>query len=242
MAWNAPPTEAWNRPAHWHEYYRELLAGSGSWRRGIITYRDADRLVRTLRQCGELPTSTPQTLLDAGCGITVVPHILACWGFRVTAVDCCERAIEVAAQYEPTEEQLARCLPIWEDCQAYGGQVLVEDPARSLQRLRDFMTPGGTLTYLADDWLTADLSPGSFGIVHCCNGLRCSTKPYWRASLRRFHDLLVPGGLLILETLNAIGIMDEVEELLAECSFLTPMPGRARHPAYKYVVSLWPTG
>jgi hypothetical protein len=24
--WNAEPTDDWNRPAYWHDYYQELLA------------------------------------------------------------------------------------------------------------------------------------------------------------------------------------------------------------------------
>src|SRR5262249_766544 len=65
---------------------------------------------------GELPRSSPQTLLDAGCGIALIPHVLAFWGFRVTAIDSCPRAVEIASQRQPTEEELARCVPIWDPC------------------------------------------------------------------------------------------------------------------------------
>jgi chemotaxis methyl-accepting protein methylase len=119
---------------------------------------------------------------------------------------------------------------------------LVEDPARSLQRLREFQAPGGLVTYSAGDWFTADLASSAFGVVHCRNSLRCSTKPYWRRSLRRFHELLSPGGVLLLENVNAIGIQDEVEQLLAECGFVPLATGSARESASRYVVSMWPTG
>ena len=65
------------------------------------------------------------------------------------------------------------------------------------------------MSYRVGDWLTADLP--SFGVICCRNSLRCSTKANWRRSLLRFHDLLVPGGVLILETHNALGIQEEVE-------------------------------
>jgi chemotaxis methyl-accepting protein methylase len=98
------------------------------------------------------------------------------------------------------------------------------------------------VSYLAGDWLAADLPAGSFGVVHCRNSLRCSTRPYWRRSLRRFHELLSPGGVLLLENVNAIGIQDEVEELLAECGFVPLPTAAARAGVARYVVGLWPTG
>jgi hypothetical protein len=72
--------------------------------------------------------------------------------------------------------------------------------------------------------------------------LRCSTRPHWRRSLRRFHELLSPGGVLLLETVNAIGIQDEVEELLAECEFVPLTEAAIREPAARYVIAVWPTG
>jgi hypothetical protein len=119
---------------------------------------------------------------------------------------------------------------------------LVEDPARSLERLRSFRAPGGSVAYTAGDWFDAYLQLGAFGVVYCRNSLRCSTKPYWRRALRRFHELLSPGGLLLLEHVNAIGIQDEVEDQLAECGFLDAAPGAARQPAARYVIDMWPTG
>lgn len=82
----------------------------------------------------------------------------------------------------------------------------------------------------------------AFGAVHSRNGLRLFTKPYWRQSLRRFRELLAPGGLPVMENVNAIGIHNEVDELLAECD-LVPLPeGAGREPNRRYVLGLWPTG
>lgn len=67
-------------------------------------------------------------------------------------------------------------------------------------------------------------------------------KAHWRRSLLRFHDLLVPGGLLILETHNALELQEEVEVLLDECGF-APWVGEARRDSSaKYWIALWPTG
>jgi SAM-dependent methyltransferase len=242
--WNAEPTDDFNRPQRWADYYRRLLAEADSWERGEAVYGEVEWLIRMLHQVGELPRGpSPQSLLDAGCGIALIPHVLAFWGFQVTAIDSCPRAIEVASQCQPSEEELARCVPIWDPCEdLVGAHRLVEDTARSLQRLRRFQAPGGSISYTAGDWFTADLRPVSFGLLHCRNSLRCSTKPYWRDSLRRFHELLAPGGVLLLDHINAIGIRDEVEELLAACGFVPIASGVSRESSAKYVISVWLTG
>jgi SAM-dependent methyltransferase len=241
--WNAEPTEDWNRPPYWVDYYRELLTEKELWRLELVVYRHIDLLIRMLTTAGELPLrSSPQALLDAGCGIALIPYVLAFWGFQVTAIDSCPRAIEVAAQHRPNEEELARCVPIWDPCKDMPGcRQLVEDPARSLELLRSFQAPGGSVSYLAGDWFDVDLPLGGFAMVHCRNSLRCATRPYWRRSLCRFHELLSAGGMLLLENVNAIGIDEDVAELLTECGFVPLEPGTRRGTA-RYVLSMWPTG
>ena len=241
--WNAEPTDEWNRTTYWHDYYQGLLAEADPWRRERVIRREVDVLIRMLSDIGELPPSSPLTLLDAGCGIALIPHILALWGVRVVAIDSCQVAIEVASQHRPDEGELAQCVPIWDPCEGRPGvRELVEDAARSLHLLRAFKAPGGSVSYLNGDWFAADLQPGTFGVVHCRNSLRCSTKPYWRRSLHRFHDLLTPGGVLLLENINAIGILNEVEELLAECGFVAIALGNSRETFVKYAIGKWPTG
>jgi hypothetical protein len=34
--WNAEPTEDWNRPPYWQDYYRKLLAEKDAWRRELV--------------------------------------------------------------------------------------------------------------------------------------------------------------------------------------------------------------
>jgi 2-polyprenyl-3-methyl-5-hydroxy-6-metoxy-1,4-benzoquinol methylase len=181
-------------------------------------------------------------LLDAGCGISLIPRVLAFWGFQVTAVDFSVPAIRVAERQAPSEADLARCIPIW-DPVSPGSRTLelVEDPERSLQMLRQYRAEGGSVRYLACGWQECPRSE-PFDLIYCRNSLRCSLKVYWRCSLRCFWELLVPGGVLLLETLNAIGIQDEVEELLAECGFTT-VPETGDHPPPdRYVFAIWPTG
>jgi SAM-dependent methyltransferase len=239
--WNAEPNEEWNQTPFWNDFYQGLLADAEPWQRKMVIYREMDFLIRMLTDADELPRSSPQTLLDAGCGIAVIPHVLSLWGFQVTAIDSCPRAMEVALDQQPDEEELAQCVPIWEP-RGNGTYALVENAALSLQRLRDLSAPGGSVAHITGDWFDECLPLGSFGIVHCRNSLRCSTKPYWRRSLLRFRELLKPGGILLLENVNAIGIQFEVEELIAECGFVPLASSTTREPPDKYVNAMWPTG
>ena len=221
--WGAEPTEDWSDPAYWATQYRELLAEADPWERDQTIYGDVSLLVWMLTAAEELPRSSPQTLLDAGCGIALIPHLLAFWGFQVTAIDLCPQAIEIGSHHQPTEEELC-AYPIYY-------QIPRPPPGQP---------PGGPVAYRIGDWLTADLP--SFGVICCRNSLRCATKAHWRRSLLRFYDLLVPGGVLLLETHNALGIREEAEVLFDECGF-APWVGEARRDSSaKYWIALWPTG
>ena len=101
--------------------------------------------------------------------------------------------------------------------------------------------PGGSASFVAGDWFDSALRPGSFGIVYCRNSLRCSIKSYWRRSLLRFRELLSPRGVLLLETVIAIGIRGEVNQLIEECQFV-PLPAAHRSREHKNVIAMWPTG
>jgi SAM-dependent methyltransferase len=241
--YNAKPSEDWNRPEHWRDYYSDLLAEADPDRRQRIAHHDVNQLVWMLSQAGELPRTSPQTILDAGCGIALTPRVLEFWGFQVTAIDLCPKAIEIASQYEPTEEDLAGCVRILDPCEGRRNVFeLVDDPARSLQGLRDLKGLGGSASYLVGDWFSAQLSPAAFGLIYCRNSLRCSTKGYWRRSLSRFRELLAPRGVLLLEHVNAFAVRAEVMELLAECGFMPLSAGAVPEPLSKYVLSVWPTG
>lgn len=221
--WDTEPTEDWSQPSYWADHYRELLAKPDPVERDLLARPQVDLWVWMLLEAGELPRLSPQTLIDAGCGITIIPHLLAFWGFHVTAIDYSPQAIEWAAALQPAPHELATYpIPFFSEQQEH------------------FPAPGGSVAYRVGDWLTADL-PLS-GVVICRNGLRGATKPNWRRSLLRFRDLLVPGGVLLLETCNAIGIRSEVEDLLDECGFTRLVAGAERDPSVRYRIDFWPTG
>ena len=239
--WKADVTESWNRPDYWQEYYERLAEERDRRRQQAIILRSVDNLIRMLRQAGALPCSSPQALLDAGCGIAAVPALLARWGFQVTATDSCPLAIDLAAQLVLTDEHLACCVPTWGEWKDMP-PVSVGPPARALHRLRSLAASGGSVSYKKGDWFAWNLAPGSFSVVHCRNSLRHSIKPYWRRSLRQFYELLKPGGVLLLENQNALWMRDEVKDLAAECGFVPLAAGAGREPHSRYLLDSWPTG
>ena len=240
--WDTETTDEWNEPTYWHDYYSKLLLEGDPWRRDQLIHRPAEPLIQMLTRAGELPRTTPCRLLDAGCGISLTPWLLSHWGFDVTAIDSCPLAITEAYRLDPDEEDLARCVQVWESGPRSQGYILSEDPKRSLQRLRGYRSKEGSLAYFRRDWFDEALPRGSFGVIHCRNALRCSTKPYWRRSLLRFRELLAPCGMLLLENVNAGGIPCEVERLLNECRFIPLHRAEETDPDRRYVIARWPTG
>ena len=238
-----PLVKAWNERSFWNRHYAEhLRSNDPAWRHRRI-HRPIDRLVEMLQAAGELPCQAPRRILDAGCGMTSLPHMLRLWGFDVTALDISTKAIAIARQLSPSEDDLAACLPIWEPHPTREHcRICIDDPVRSRERFRALLRPGGSLVHQVGDWLRADLPTGSFHLIHCAGGLRCSRKSYWRTTLRRFRDLLAPGGLLLLESVNAIGIMEEAEGLIADCGLVPWRPGEVRDAGKAYIRTMWPTG
>ncbi|MCW8132848.1 MAG: class I SAM-dependent methyltransferase [Planctomycetota bacterium] len=118
--------------------------------------------------------------------------------------------------------------------------------------LRSFAEPGGSLRIRRLSWHSWWLRPSSFDAIVCRNALRLAPKQEWRNSFRRFHALLRPSGLLVLESLNVMGLMREVRDLLKETGFewtepfpVDPseriMPVRPNATA-KFATAYWPTG
>ncbi len=245
--WNAEPNASWNQTPYWREYYSGLLDEAGEdWQREYATFKDLSQLLTQLLQQNAFPlrADAPRPrFLDAGCGIALTPDVLAHWGLDVTAVDLSETAIDFGRNRTPSESELARCIWIWEPvpntqvaCQ------LMKKPLRSLEILRQRHMPDGKVHRVKADWLDPSSVCGPFDFIRCDNGLRQSTKPYWRKTLSRFYELLGKGGVLLLETVNAVGIEEEVKEIVDEIGFHRLHDSENRHADRKNVLERWPTG
>lgn len=226
----------------WHSHTESDTA----WRLDLVVHRD-------LRSIAETPLSndrpavldlipTGGAILDAGCGISLIPRILAYWGYHVTAVDLCREALAFAESYPHDEVEMAKCIKIWEREERWA--TCVEDPVRSLNQLRLRRGDAGSVRYLHCDWFNPVLQPRSFDMILCRNSLRCSTMSYWESSISRFAELLKPDGLLYVECVNAVGIQEEANKLIDDAGFRRysdeksisfPRSGQA-------AISWWPTG
>jgi len=65
---------------------------------------------------------------------------------------------------------------------------------------------------------------------------------YKRKSLQRFYDLLAPGGICILETLNAVSQISRIRNIAQRTGFSLVEEDKPRTQYEKYILDLWPTG
>lgn len=236
------PHAEWNLASRWNDYYTQLF--SEPIRYEHIVHRGTHLLERMLREAGTLPLAgSPGMFLDAGCGISLIPHLVAYWGFQVTAIDPSDVAIDHVRDRAHDEATLARCVQILVPCPDMPDALMeVDDPGQRLQHLRSLHVPGGSVRYRQCDWFSSELEAACFNVIYCRNALRGSLKPYWRRSLIRFRELLSPGGVLLLENVNAFGIKDEVSVLLSETGFRRLTKDQERETTERYVMTSWPTG
>ncbi|KAA3614191.1 MAG: methyltransferase domain-containing protein [Calditrichaeota bacterium] len=238
--WNSEPNDDFNSQAYWNDYYDKILLDEKLKELEWAIIVNIENLKKALESLDELPAGDSKRFLYAGCGISQVPYILSLWGFAVNAIDSSEAAIDIVSNLELRKRDLALSIYVLDPNEKR--TTITNDPKISINELKKYQSTNGTLKFLVMDWFSDKLRPKSFDFVYCRNALRCSTKPYWRKSLKRFNELLKPGGTLILETLNAIGIQDEVRALFKEYKFVKPKLDESRNKTNKYIIDDWPTG
>lgn len=239
-----PLTSRWEDPSLWDPYWRSVLLGAAE-RRARLVERDAYLSLASLRDMGAFAALPGKgRLLEAGCGISLEPHLFAYLGFDVTAIDLSPAAIAHNAANRPSEEDLARCLR-WRLDETRGDQLIfIEEPGLALAQLRHIRRPGGRCRFQVSDWFDRTaLQPGSFDVVVCLNGVRCSPQEMWEKSLLRFHELLAPDGLLVLSNLNALELLEVIPPLCRAAGFHVAWRGETARPADRRTVFLeFPTG
>ena len=250
--WGVTPGEFWNDDLWWNGYYNDLLNNPDrSTSKETLIHRRITYLTQTLYKLEELPSTKNRTFLDVGCGISLLPHILKHWGFQVTAIDFCKDAIEFTSHHVATDENMAKCMDIYESQENH----LVD--AQKLHELQKNKTCGGALEFKCCNLNDPSLPENYFDIIYCKNIFRLSLKTYWNESLNSLYRLLKPGGFLFIETLNAIAIRHEVADLVYKANFVAwepqdslyyhedfdeCMPMKEFKPTEKYCYCLWPTG
>ncbi len=231
----------WNDRGTWTEAYPEDLSGLSpeelaqeSLALGRPPLAILDRILQETR-LPVAPGGGPVRVLDAGSGLSNLPYVLALMGCEVTAIDFADTATRLNLALHPRRMAMSPSADV---------VGLLEE------RGVGFDAPRGSVSHLTRDWFDDSLGPGSFEVIYACNSLRLSRKLYWQRSLARFHDLLAPGGLLIVLNQNAVAVNAEVISLVDDQGFflvdgqrgVIDDPENGPQPGQKRFVGLWPTG
>ncbi|MCW8132847.1 MAG: class I SAM-dependent methyltransferase [Planctomycetota bacterium] len=97
----------WCTRPYWEAHYKNLFTNPEEPRSSV--YR---RFYIMTRELPRLKAWGLKRVLDAGCGITLLPYILQYAGFQVTAVDISAQAIAYLKDLRPDEAALSKCLVI----------------------------------------------------------------------------------------------------------------------------------
>lgn len=237
-----PTEKLWAAAAYWDAFYAELLAAppDNLLREGFIY-----RKITQLDSCMVLLAQTWQwkatSILDAGCGISLLPFVLQYWGFDVTALDTSAVAIKFLEQQKPTEVDLAKCIEILEPHSNGLSATVIRDINRTLPELRKRQCASGKLQFIHSDWNTPALPPATFDLIFCQHGFRYGNASFIRQALGSFYNLLKPGGVFYANNINiSPQLGDQISALVTETGFrgITGQYDKTK----KYGMAIWGTG
>lgn len=257
MPWNKDGSEEWASPEPWDQLYTNTLRFT----EGSAYESRVNGGVKGLcLDLGRFEHWGIETVLEAGCGLGLAPHLLAHWGYKVTATDISPVAIQFLKSRIVSESELAKTMvmlvPFEPDHPGYGlgGHYYVMDHDTKLAFLRARQRPGGSLQFLKLDWRSPELPKAHFDLIHSRNGLRCATEDFFRETIASFEALLAPGGLLFLENTNAWDIkfgkaqalidefsFEQIEHFMGATKDIRPIEFE-RDRTKKYILQRWPTG
>jgi SAM-dependent methyltransferase len=238
-----PDDPSWESPDFWDSYYTQLLSlPEEDLSRKAFVYRVVTRLDRMLAYTSENWGWTCCSVLDAGCGISLLPYLLQYWGYRVTAIDSSQAAIDFLKDHAPAQEVLARCVEVLEPHPTAAGACFVRtELARTLPALQKRRAEGGSLELIRASWNAESLPAASYDLIYCLNGFRFGTETFIREALVSFQRLLRPGGLLFIHNIRTAPERgDVIMRLLTEAGFAAL--DRQHDATKKYGVAWWSRG
>ena len=160
-------------------------------------------------------------ILLAGNGRALLPYALVHCGFEVTVVDFSSVVNESVAAVEPTAQQLALMLPVYEEVRE--GKMLVGhwNHEASLSRVTEEAKEGGSLTFVTGDIL--EWEPNTpIDVIYDDRMAMLFSDDARYALAQRYFRWVSESSLLVLHTVNlgrAIGRMHPGEQAQFEAVF-----------------------
>lgn len=243
---------SWDNAARWDLYY----AGDDISEQDV--YRNPAYLLLTLKRFG---MTAPQRILDAGCGISLLPGLAVAFGHYVTAVDISGVAIESQRKRNAGPENLLQTFAAQYHRKYYRNGTMeyldkfTRDVIDVKGEFEKHCRPGGVMEALeVMDYNSPGMLPRfeTFDIILNQNGLRDASPELAGRSFHSFSHLLKPGGILIEVNTNALDSIEKLSHaaemagftLIEEVSLYgfgnSPLP--LCRPEQKYAILFWPTG
>lgn len=233
--WNLRTVDEWGQAAYWDDRYREKIAD----RYRFWEHRDIRPVMATLDRFAQWPM---RRVLDAGCGISVIPDLLAFWGYDVTAIDLSATAIAFANARTVTTADFVACLQHLErpispphdttptaasataaSATAFGPDA---DMAWREKLVNSRAAWGGSLQRMVGDWNSPALPANHFDLVLGFHAFTGASLAFATDALKSFKRVLRPGGVVVLDHVNSPGIMSffdyragAMAQLLADLGF-----------------------
>lgn len=250
--WNPISHSGWESESKWDSYYQKVIKlPADDFDKKSSLFKEYDSLMTTLP---ELTSWEINSILDAGCGISLMPYVLEYWGYQVTAIDISKSAIKFLKGFSPTESELARCLRINEPYLDFKDKLppginismVVDDIEKTTPFLKNNYVSGGSLNFIAGDWNSPNLPSSSFDLIHGLNNFNRADYSFVAKSIKSFKRLLKPGGILVLCNQCVFsdvgGRIDEILMTEGFSQFPSQDSTAQRDKSKKYVLANWNLG
>lgn len=239
---------SWCSPERWNDYYNHF--GDDDWR--VSRPSECRFASEEIERCFQ---GRRISILDAGCGLSLIPEVLRYWGHDVTAVDLSSSAIDLNRARDVTAKEMAECIqiliPIEDSLYTFPCFHLDKDPAKKIELLESKKRSGGRLEWIAGDYRTDTVCSGPYDFILNLNGIKGASNKEAKSILQALYERVKPGGLVVESNINAIARQEYIEGLAKAIGFqLIPCiwlgaeiePLDIQTECKKSIVCYWPTG